>query len=1416
MNNGKGNKLKLAAKLAGSLCAAVLLTGSLGVSAAKLTDIDGHWSKDYVEYGVQKGYINGYEDGSFRPEATVTRAEFSKMINASVGIAKTADISFNDISSGDWYYQEVRKAVYAGYTNGYEDDTFRAENRITREEAAVILSRIATRAEKNKSLSSFRDTGEIADWAEDAFELVCSKGYITGDEQKRLQPKGLLTRGQAAKIIYSLITTENICAKDYTISAFNPTCSETIFTGDVIFSSNLLKSSLSLDGCRILGMLKISGSGGAEISAKDSHIGAIEVKGADPTITLADSYAKYVYLDAPASLAGSRYGTVYLSGDNLVSGTVEISAKPEKTVISADAIVRFGNLPFLEIDKKASVTVQSGKIASMTVSSGAKGSVITLSNDVEVDNLTVNAAVSFRGKGEIANAVNNVSGVTYETRPNQLTGKDSSSDASGETDPDGYFSPSMVSPSKSATGVSISTDIVLAFGRTVYDADGDNLTSSYIRRNFELHRSSATGTEISFDVSMSSAHRQITLVPDETLDYGTRYYVVAKAGVLTDTNGNKNSAISTYFTTVSSGSSSSDTSSTITFSPKNGASDVSTSGKMTITFSSAVYDLDGDTPTSSYLSRQAIELREKSTSGTTVPISVTINSTRKVLTVTPEEVLKANTRYYLIVLDRKLMYSNKSKIARSYVNFTTSGELDVTISPANGATGVAIDEEIKLSFNTEIFRPSGSNVTQTYLAEQALELRKSSATGTKISCTAVLNSDRKTVRLIPSELEPGTRYYIVIPAGKLAGEGGEENKKITSYFTTANAMTPAFNPANGATDVSPTDNIVIKFSDALYDKDKKPITAEYVAEKVVVLKKNSSSGTAIPFEVAVASDYKSFTVKPKTSFVTNASYYVAVNRNTLYNESGKANTAGSSLFKTSYSNAPDFLPYNGEKDVEVGSTIQITFDRRMYAIGGAELTTNYVRNNVVELYKGSEDGTAVAFSVTLSSDKQTITIKPSTKLSGETTYVVILRKASLEDSGGNENALYTSTFTTAEAVSTGISVTPAKAATGVPVSTKITVEFESAVYRTGGSNVSNAYLVNNVFELRKGSSSSGKKIECTAEMDSKNRVMTITPTEDLEKSATYYLRILSGSLQYGDGTTKVPAYSSYFTTGDGKPVVSSLKVVEAGASHLVCEVISSSDGNVTVSALDGGKTVSTATTAVTAGTATRLTVSDLASNRTYTLSAVVQSTGGELSAARTASGKTTTPFTFAVEDKTDTTLTVKIQTNCKGTLDITYTARKTGKKETRVTGLLLEKDTKRDFVISDLTPSTEYDVTATFTDLLDGSYTASDRVTTAAAQKEVLEITGLTLVSSTGDTYEADVKDGKATLTIEKAEYITLKGSSSVANAKFTFNGETVNPDTASGRIPVTPGEDTIVAVTLTSGVTGTVVDATLTVSVRK
>lgn len=205
-----------------------------------------------------------------------------------------------------------------------------------------------------------------------------------------------------------------------------------------------------------------------------------------------------------------------------------------------------------------------------------------------------------------------------------------------------------------------------------------------------------------------------------------------------------------------------------------------------------------------------------------------------------------------------------------------------------------------------------------------------------------------------------------------------------------------------------------------------------------------------------------------------------------------------------------------------------------------------------------------------------------------------------------------------------------------------------------------------------------------------------------KKSLLQALPIISafspGSLQYSDGTTKVAASTTYFTTGDGKPVVNSVKVVEAGASYLVAEVVSASDGVLTVKAYDGTKEVSSATTSVKAGTAARVTVTGLASNHSYTLNAVVQDTSGALSVARTATGKTTIPFTLAIDSKTDTTITVTVNALCEGTLDLVYTNRKTGKKESRVTGLLLKENTKRDFVIENLTASTEYEITATFTD----------------------------------------------------------------------------------------------------------------------
>ena len=110
---------KLAVLAVVSLCFAMLL--AVGASAAKLTDIEKHWGKEYIEYGVEKGYISGFEDNTFRPDEKVTRAQFAKMINGAVNISSSASVSFDDVAKKDWFYTDIQKAQYAAYVLGYEN-----------------------------------------------------------------------------------------------------------------------------------------------------------------------------------------------------------------------------------------------------------------------------------------------------------------------------------------------------------------------------------------------------------------------------------------------------------------------------------------------------------------------------------------------------------------------------------------------------------------------------------------------------------------------------------------------------------------------------------------------------------------------------------------------------------------------------------------------------------------------------------------------------------------------------------------------------------------------------------------------------------------------------------------------------------------------------------------------------------------------------------------------------------------------------------------------------------------------------------------------------------------------------------------------------------------------------------------------
>ena len=102
------------------------------------------WSNDAISTLVNAGILSGYPDGNFNPGAAITRAEFATLVTRFVGIDETATHSFTDLS-GHWAEKYVATAVKLGWIAGYDDGTFRPDGKITRAEAMTLVNRILYR-----------------------------------------------------------------------------------------------------------------------------------------------------------------------------------------------------------------------------------------------------------------------------------------------------------------------------------------------------------------------------------------------------------------------------------------------------------------------------------------------------------------------------------------------------------------------------------------------------------------------------------------------------------------------------------------------------------------------------------------------------------------------------------------------------------------------------------------------------------------------------------------------------------------------------------------------------------------------------------------------------------------------------------------------------------------------------------------------------------------------------------------------------------------------------------------------------------------------------------------------------------------------------------------------------------------------
>ena len=114
-----------------------------------------HWAANYIGYMQQFGIITGYADGSFRPDASVTRAEFAAIASRFETLTEGTK-SFSDVPSSHWAAKYINFAATRGWVNGYADGTFRPNNSITRAEVAAVTCRLLERNADQSYIRSHR------------------------------------------------------------------------------------------------------------------------------------------------------------------------------------------------------------------------------------------------------------------------------------------------------------------------------------------------------------------------------------------------------------------------------------------------------------------------------------------------------------------------------------------------------------------------------------------------------------------------------------------------------------------------------------------------------------------------------------------------------------------------------------------------------------------------------------------------------------------------------------------------------------------------------------------------------------------------------------------------------------------------------------------------------------------------------------------------------------------------------------------------------------------------------------------------------------------------------------------------------------------------------------------------------------
>jgi hypothetical protein len=187
---------------------------SLDISPVYLTDIadKSEETQKAIRELVSRGVMAGSGERQFSPDRQITRAEFTDTLLSAVGLLdESATTKFTDVVKSDWYYAAAASAEKLNLISGYGDGQFHGNDPIPKDQMTVLTARIMERvmgyttpANAEQILSEYLDFWTIQDWAKDGIAIAARAGIVPAREDGAFAPDSVMTRGEAAVMMYRL------------------------------------------------------------------------------------------------------------------------------------------------------------------------------------------------------------------------------------------------------------------------------------------------------------------------------------------------------------------------------------------------------------------------------------------------------------------------------------------------------------------------------------------------------------------------------------------------------------------------------------------------------------------------------------------------------------------------------------------------------------------------------------------------------------------------------------------------------------------------------------------------------------------------------------------------------------------------------------------------------------------------------------------------------------------------------------------------------------------------------------------------------------------------------------------------------------------------------------------------------------